>query len=149
MKFKSIELVNWGPYQDMPAISLETSEKSPITIIYGNNGRGKTSFFNAIFYVLYGEQPEKFLATRYANWFKVLEGKEFPVKVTLTYESQGKEIKLTRGFTAIPVNKETKEVHVADAYQSMIIDNGQPINEKSIDSFLNSCFLKDEKHFNQ
>jgi len=136
MKFKSIELLNWGPYQNMPPIMLETSDKSPITIIYGNNGRGKTSLFNAIFYVLYGEQPDKFSAARYANWFKVLEGKEFPVKITLIYESQGKEIKLSRGFSAIPVNKETKEVTVGDAYQSMIIDNGQPINEKSIDSFI-------------
>ena len=136
MKFTSIELLNWGPYQNMPPILLETSDKSPITIIYGNNGRGKTSLFNAIFYVLYGEQPDKFSAARYANWFKVLEGKEFPVKITLVYESQGKEIKLTRGFSAIPVNKETKEVTVADTYQSMVIDNGQPINEKSIDSFI-------------
>lgn len=71
MKFKSIELLNWGPYQNMPPILLETSDKSPITIIYGNNGRGKTSLFNAIFYVLYGEQPDKFSAARYANWFKV------------------------------------------------------------------------------
>ena len=38
MKFKSIELLNWGPYQNMPPIMLETSDKSPITIIYGNNG---------------------------------------------------------------------------------------------------------------
>ena len=76
MKFKSIELLNWGPYQNMPPILLETSDKSPITIIYGNNGRGKTSIFNAIFYVLYGDQPDKFSATRYANLFKVLEGKE-------------------------------------------------------------------------
>lgn len=136
MRFKSIELLNWGPYQEMPAVALDTSENSPITIIYGNNGRGKTSLFNAIFYVLYGEQKDKFTAARYANWFKVLENKEFPVKVTLVYESQGKEIKLTRGFDAIPINLATKEVTVINEYQTMVIDNGPPINEKNIDSFI-------------
>jgi DNA sulfur modification protein DndD len=136
MRFKSIELLNWGPYQHMPPIALDTSDNSPITIIYGNNGRGKTSLFNAIFYVLYGEQKDKFTAGRYANWYKVLENKEFPVKVTLVYESQGKEVKLSRGFDALPINLDSKEVLVSNEYQTMVIDNGPPVNEKNIDSFI-------------
>ena len=135
MNFKKIEIQNWGPYQDMPPIQVDASENSPMVIIYGRNGKGKTSLFHAIYFALYGEDKTRFTLKQYANKFKILEGKQFPVKISLTYESQGKSIELTRGFEVVPTSN-VEEFSIVNQYAHMRIDGGSPINEKSIDSFV-------------
>ncbi len=147
MKFKSIELLNWGPYQKLEPLKLDNTDAAPITIIYGNNGRGKTSLFHAIFFALYGDDVDKFRPEQYANWFKVLEKKPFEVKVTLKYESQNREVTLTRGFNATPVNVITKEVLASDQYVQMKIGDGQIINERSVDNFIRRDLPKEIAKF--
>jgi len=147
MKFKSIELLNWGPYQKLEPLRLDTSDSAPITIVYGNNGRGKTSLFHAVFFALYGDDVDKFRPERYANWFRVMEKKPFEVKVTLKYESQGKDVTLTRGFSATPINVVTKEVLISDNFVQMKIGDGQVINERSVDSFIRRDLPKEIAKF--
>lgn len=56
MKIKSIKIQNLGPYQDVK-VNLEDAE-SRLVFINGNNGRGKTTFLNALKWCLFrGTRP--------------------------------------------------------------------------------------------
>jgi len=136
MKFQSIEILNWGPYQTMDPILLDSTSSSPMVLIYGNNGSGKTSFFHALYFVLYGEDKANFTLEKYANLIKVHEGAEFDVRVTLKYEVDDSHVELIRGFKAIPVRNTPGTVLIDGKYVQMRVNGGNPINEKSVDSFV-------------
>jgi DNA sulfur modification protein DndD len=136
MKFQSIEILNWGPYQAMDPILLDSTASSPMVLIYGNNGSGKTSFFHALYFVLYGEDKANFTLEKYANLIKVHEGEEFDVRVTLKYEVDDSNVELIRGFKAIPVRNTPGTVLIDGKYVQMRVNGGNPINEKSVDSFV-------------
>ena len=55
MKFKSIELENFGPYFGSNKLNLSTSETAPVILIHGENERGKTSLLHAFRWGLYGK----------------------------------------------------------------------------------------------
>jgi DNA sulfur modification protein DndD len=138
MKFTSIELLNWGPYESTGEIDLSSSSNYPLVIFYGENGRGKTSLFDAFWFVLYGtdgydSRSKKFQTGSYANWFRLQENEEFPVKVILKYEIQSKKIKLIRGFSAVPIDIVKKTVKISDPYVHMTIDEN-PVSEGMIET---------------
>ncbi len=54
MKIHSIELENFRQYQDKQLIEFSTNEKN-VTVILGENGRGKTGIFRALIFCLYGD----------------------------------------------------------------------------------------------
>lgn len=136
MKFQSIEILNWGPYQTMDPILLDSTSSSPMVLIYGNNGSGKTSFFHALYFVLYGEDKANFTLEKYANLIKVHEGDDFDVRVTLKYEVDDNHVELIRGFKVIPVRNTPGTVLIDGKYVQMRVNGGNPINEKSVDSFV-------------
>ena len=122
MKFQCIEILNWGPYQTMDPILLDSTSSSPMVLIYGNNGSGKTSFFHALYFVLYGEDKANFTLEKYANLIKVHEGEEFDVRVTLKYEVDDSHVELIRGFKAIPVRNTPGTVLIDGKYVQMAND---------------------------
>ncbi len=54
MKIHSIELENFRQYQNKQLIEFSTNEKN-VTVILGENGRGKTGIFRALIFCLYGD----------------------------------------------------------------------------------------------
>jgi DNA sulfur modification protein DndD len=120
----------------MDPILLDSTASSPMVLIYGNNGSGKTSFFHALYFVLYGEDKANFTLEKYANLIKVHEGEEFDVRVTLKYEVDDSNVELIRGFKAIPVRNTPGTVLIDGKYVQMRVNGGNPINEKSVDSFV-------------
>ena len=54
MKIRSIQLTNWGPFEGLHSIELDVSAGSPVVVIHGENGRGKTSTMRSLFWCLYG-----------------------------------------------------------------------------------------------
>ena len=54
MKIRSIQLKNWGPFEGPHSIELDVSAGSPVVVVHGENGRGKTSTMRSLFWCLYG-----------------------------------------------------------------------------------------------
>ena len=60
MKLLKIDLNNWGPFFGDHSINLDVSESSPVVVIHGENGRGKTSLMRSIYWCLYGSVKDGF-----------------------------------------------------------------------------------------
>lgn len=54
-----IELKNFKPYLGNQSIDLTPGEDSPLILIYGENNRGKSSLFDAIYWALYGKLRDR------------------------------------------------------------------------------------------
>ena len=55
MKLKKIELRNWGRYPSV-TLDVDSPKEKPVVLIRAKNDRGKTTFFYAIKYALYGKK---------------------------------------------------------------------------------------------
>ena len=55
MKLKTIELCNWGRYPSV-TLDVDTTKEHNVVLIRAKNDRGKTTFFYAIKYALYGKK---------------------------------------------------------------------------------------------
>jgi DNA sulfur modification protein DndD len=99
LQFNKIELEDFGPYKGRQ--SIEFPDQDGVTIVFGENMRGKTTLLNAIKYALFGKilgrgfreiSPERFI-----NWETKAEGK-YSFSVTLYFEESGSEYELVRQF---------------------------------------------------
>jgi len=99
LQFNKIELEDFGPYKGRQ--SIEFPDQDGVTIVFGENMRGKTTLLNAIRYALFGKilgrgfreiSPERFI-----NWETKAEGK-YSFSVTLYFEESGSEYELVRQF---------------------------------------------------
>jgi DNA sulfur modification protein DndD len=99
LHFKSLTLENFGPYKGKQEIDFTNDDG--VTIIWGNNGVGKTILLNVIRYALYGKvqgrgkKPHSLKLI--GNWESFDEGK-YGFKVTLTMINDGIHYELTRQF---------------------------------------------------
>jgi DNA sulfur modification protein DndD len=99
LEINRIEVEDFGPYKGRQ--SIELPQEPGVTIVYGENMRGKTSLLNAIRYALFGKilgrgsrniSPEEFI-----NWESEDDGK-YSFGVVLFFESEGSKYELTRKF---------------------------------------------------
>ena len=58
MKLFWIKLANYRQYRDAQTIDFATDDAKSITIVLGTTGAGKTNLLNAIYWCLYGYEPE-------------------------------------------------------------------------------------------
>lgn len=58
MIIDKVELENFGPFHATHVLELATDSSSPITLVHGENMRGKTTLLNAIRWCLYGDLIE-------------------------------------------------------------------------------------------
>jgi len=54
LKFRTLTVTDFGPYQGRQVIDLDTDDESPVVLIYGQNTLGKTQLFSALRWCLYG-----------------------------------------------------------------------------------------------
>lgn len=93
MKPLKLHMQNFGPYED-ETIDFTQLEQSPVFLIFGNTGSGKTTIFDAITFALFGDgitkdrDPES-LRSDFADF-------DSPTEVDLTFEHQGKQYEITR-----------------------------------------------------
>lgn len=157
MKFESVEIENWGPFVGSRKINLSSSNSSPIVLIYGENGKGKTSFAKAIEWCLYGDLvdgPEGgFNPANYANWTATRDAKPFRVSVKLSFTvmdqvenenraeeapiSRVRHFELFRSFEAHPTNPEKLKISVGDKKVQLRIDGDNPERESLIQPLIN------------
>ena len=55
MIFDQLTINNYGVYQGKQEFNLSPEKKQPVILIGAMNGSGKTTFLNAIDFVLYGK----------------------------------------------------------------------------------------------
>jgi len=99
MIYSRLVLYNFGPYKDEQVITFPEKEGERVMMVFGDNMRGKTSFLNALRWVLHGEALDRHMkevgiltlinkeAQRKGNW---------KMWVGLTFSVDGKKYELRR-----------------------------------------------------
>jgi len=99
MIYSKLVLYNFGPYRDEQVITFPEQKGKRVMMVFGDNMRGKTSFLNALRWVLYGEALDRHMkevavltlinkeAQRKGNW---------KMWVGLTFFVDGKKYELRR-----------------------------------------------------
>lgn len=95
---RSISLTDFGPFKGEQRI--EFPAESGVSIIYGENMRGKTTLLNAIRYALFGKVitrgENRAMMHQIANWETAAEKGKYGFKVVLEFEHEGCMYELTR-----------------------------------------------------
>jgi DNA sulfur modification protein DndD len=98
LSIRSISLTDFGPFKDEQRI--EFPPESGVSIVYGENMRGKTTLLNAIRYALFGKVITRG-ATQVAlhqigNWETAKDKGKYGFKVVLEFDHEGLKYQLTR-----------------------------------------------------
>jgi DNA sulfur modification protein DndD len=95
---RSITLTDFGPFKDEQRI--EFPSDGGVSIIYGENMRGKTTLLNAIRYALFGKVitrgANEVALHQIGNWETAKEKGKYGFKVVLAFEHEGSKYELTR-----------------------------------------------------
>ncbi len=118
MKYRKLTVENFGPYYGTQTIDFNSD--SGVWVIYGENGRGKTSLLNAFRYALHGkvfgrrgERPILDMANRHA----VARSGNREFKVALEITHLGSSYTITRTFR--------------NGHQTCIVErDGQPLSDR-------------------
>lgn len=98
LSIRSITLTDFGPFKDEQRI--EFPAEGGVSIIYGENMRGKTTLLNAIRYALFGKVIMRGAAQgtlhQIGNWETAKEKGLYGFKVVLEFEHEGAKYELTR-----------------------------------------------------
>lgn len=151
MIIKKLELYNFGVYAGLNTFSFEG--KKPIVLIGGMNGRGKTTFLEAVLLALYGSNSYAYYESgkstygQYLRSFVNLESNDKKCSVELEFEiNNGIKERYTVKREWDVIAKRTKEqIHVLkdDAYNEFLTDNWPMIIENILPCALSSFFFFD------
>lgn len=119
LRIKALHLENFGPFKGHQTIQL--SDEDGVTVIYGENMRGKTSLLNAVRFAFFGKALARGTKTmslhKIGNWEQAAIGR-FGFEVQLEFQGDAHDYKLTRSCrvrsgVAVPTSDED---YVADYY---------------------------------
>ena len=99
MRIKTLEIQGFGPYLNKQSVDFTQYEADGLFIIVGETGAGKSSLLDAITFALYGSTPrwKDTAATKDNQTYRSHFAKDTdPTKVTLTFEVNGQEYRITR-----------------------------------------------------
>lgn len=100
LQFTELVLENFGPFKGTQKIDL--SDANGVTIVWGNNGRGKTTLLNIIRYALFGKYKNRRGADVDLSSLANIEGKKdghYDFKVILKMRNDGINYELTRQYS--------------------------------------------------
>jgi DNA sulfur modification protein DndD len=150
MKFKSIEIENFGPYFGLNKINLETNSNSPVILIHGENERGKTSLLHAFRWCLYGRTKDhsnrQINEMNFANWDAAESGEDFRVSVTLVLSTEDNEITLTRSFLVSKINK-FGDARKTETKVECLAKNGNAYASEDVPILINDLLPEDISEF--
>jgi DNA sulfur modification protein DndD len=97
LKLTALHIENFGPFKDSQTINL--SQEDGVTVVYGENMRGKTSLLNAIRFAFFGKVIGRGTKTlsihKVGNWESAASG-HFGFQVQLEFSDEDHAYKLTR-----------------------------------------------------
>ncbi|MEX5297520.1 AAA family ATPase [Kocuria sp. CPCC 205292] len=103
MKLQSITLTNFRQFQGTQTFELSSDAIKPVSLLFGANGAGKTTFLNAFSWALYGsmsddvEQQERMVTD--IVWRNLSIGESAEVAVEVLFEHEGRNYRLLRSAT--------------------------------------------------
>ena len=109
MRFERLTIENFGPYKNKEVIDF--TQDDGVIIIWGDNGRGKTSIMNAFSFLFFAAVKDR--TGRTDDYFSFINdlGKEegkFEYAVSLDVSMDGKHYKITRKLEVIHKGKTPK-----------------------------------------
>jgi len=146
LEFLRLTICNFGPYKDEQVIDF----KDGVTIIWGDNGRGKTTLLNAFRYALYGNIYQR--SSRKKNLLRTLcnlENSEkgiFSFSVVLRMRFDGEVYDLCRQFKLRPELSEPRSD--ADFIEETSLKKGSSyLSSKQQDHYLNKIMPEQISRF--
>ena len=145
--FRNLVIENFGPFKGEQKI--EFPEDEGISIVFGENMRGKTSLLSAVRYALFGKiigrGSREMPIYETANWESVSEG-IYGFKVVLSFEQDGDSFVLTRQCESR--NPDQKPTSDADYSENFFLSrNGTILGPEDRDSILNGIMPKQVSRF--
>lgn len=152
MRLISLEVENWGPYNGVQRLDLETSPSAPIVLIEGENERGKTSLFLALRYALYGKMTDHdnrdLNVFELANWDARDAGRDFSFGVVLQFEHDGEELELSRKCKGTKEERlDGASVRILETRTQLRVIGGDPFPERDIDNRIHRILHPDISSF--
>lgn len=111
MKLYDIELVDFRQFKGRQTIDFSANARN-VTVVYGENGRGKTGIFRALMFCLYGdrslsqdeltgEQKKAGLGLVNEVTLKENMGKKVTATVSMDFSHQGKRFRISRSVAGL------------------------------------------------
>lgn len=100
MKLHSITLTNFRQFKDQQRFDLGSDTLKPVSLLFGANGAGKTTFLNAFTWALYGtlsadvEHQERLVTD--SVWRNTPTGRSVEVSVEIVFDHEGQDYRLLR-----------------------------------------------------
>lgn len=126
MKLDKLEMHNFRQYAGDQVLSFAKDDKKNITIILGENGKGKTGIFRALMYSLYGadhiQQDNKKEPVHLVN-INAMKESNIPVDmyVKATFEHLGQRYEITRRRQGVRIRDRIMEHDVDDGGVELLI----------------------------
>jgi len=159
MIFENLLINNFGVYSGKQNFDLSTKEKKPVILIGALNGSGKTTFLQAIDFVLYGKFSNFFYSQKlsYENFLKKNinknnydEGAQVELVFFRKYKGKDEKFKISRNWKAI--GKKIKEeffVFIDDVYDEDITKDWDNFVDQILPSRVASLFFFDGEKIEQ
>ena len=106
MRITKVTLQNWGPYKGAHVVDIDVTQNSPLVVIWGKNGGGKTKFIDALKWVFSGGDLGYIKVGPYINISAIADGDEFKTSVTVDFEQNQQKFRVTREITVDPAHLE-------------------------------------------
>lgn len=159
MKLLELEMENFRQYMGKQKVEFASTDKN-ITIIFGENGKGKTGIFRALMFCLYGSthiQQDNRTEPIHLVSMKLLDNSTRPVKasVRILFEHRGHRYEMTRSVRGVKRGNRIEErfdsVKLASFdemgnYNPNVLDNELRVREKMneiLDEEIKDFFLFD------
>ncbi|RLF60693.1 MAG: DNA sulfur modification protein DndD [Thermoplasmata archaeon] len=141
MRVQKIKIKNFGVYHGINEITLPLDEGKNICLIDGNNGYGKTTFYRALWYCLYGIRHKYKERLDFMNRYALSQG-DLRTSVEVHFTYRGKHYQMTRSLIATRENIE----RVNDVEESVtLLEDGVPV--VNIENRINEILPRDASQF--
>ena len=142
---RRLEIEGFGPYPDRTV--LEFPAEPGVTVVYGNNMRGKTSLMNAVFYAFFGVVRDRHLRPRplakATNRENALQGR-YGFTVSLAFAYEEREYELVRTARPVVAKPVTDEDFTSRAYLKR---DGDPLGPDEQEHLLRTILPADVARF--
>ena len=159
MIFENLLVNNFGVYNGRQSFNLSTDKKKPVILIGAMNGSGKTTFLQAVDFVLYGKFSNIFQSQKlsYENFLKrninkenYEEGAQIELSFFRKYKGKNQKFKLSRNWK--PNGSKIKEeffVFINDEFDEDITKDWDNFVDQILPSRVASLFFFDGEKIEQ